>query len=348
MKKIIVNASVKYEVLIGENLLTSSAERIKAVSNNGAKFAVITDKTVNSIYAEKFSSALKDAGLSVVKYVVKGGEKSKSGKDYLKILEFLAEEKFTRSDCLIALGGGVIGDLTGFVAATYLRGIDFIQVPTTLLAFADSSVGGKTAINLKSGKNLVGAFYQPKLVLCDVDLINTLSASDYASGMAEIIKYGMLFDNEMLKLLDSGMDGKAEEIIWRAVDFKRKVVEEDERDNGSRQLLNFGHTLGHAIEIKSKFKIPHGQAVAIGMKIITERALAKGLCKEEVLIVLIKLLKKYGLYTEKTFDVQKLFEITLVDKKRKSGDITVVLPTSLGKCELKKMSINEWKEFLLN
>jgi len=346
MKSIIVKASKTYEVKVGNGLLDRIGQTLKEKNIQG-RIAVISDKKVFSLYGNKLISSLNVAGYDTVAYTVKGGEGSKSGKDYLKILEFLAKNQFTRTDTLIAHGGGVVGDLTGFIAGTYLRGIKFIQVPTTLLAFADSSVGGKTAINLKSGKNLVGVFNQPEAVICDIDVIKTLSKKDYACGMAEIIKYGMIFDEELLELLQDGMENHAEEIIARCIDLKRIVVEKDERDNGDRQLLNFGHTLAHAIEKASKFRIAHGQAVAVGMHLITERAVEKGLCEKQVLDKLESLLVDYDLPVAVNIETEELFEITLVDKKRKGDEITVVMPEKLGKCYLKKMSVNEWKEFIL-
>ena len=228
-----------------------------------------------------------------------------------------------------------------------MRGIKFVQVPTTLLAFADSSVGGKTAINLKAGKNLAGAFYQPSLVICDIAVANTLTPSEYACGMAEIIKYGMVFDKDLLTLLEKGMTDNAVEIVARSIDWKRTVVERDEFDNGDRQLLNFGHTLGHAIEIESGFSIPHGKAVAIGMHLITERAVKNGLCSKTLLERLDGVLDKYDLPKTCEIPLDKLVNRTLVDKKRKSNYITVVLPVEDGKCTLNKMTINQWKEFLL-
>ncbi|MBR2614279.1 MAG: 3-dehydroquinate synthase [Clostridia bacterium] len=344
MIKINVNTMPKYDVLIGKNLLENTANFIKEVGLTG-KVLVITDKTVDKLYSKVVIDNLQANGFDVFKYVIKGGEKSKSGKDYLKILEFLAKNQFTRSDFLIALGGGVVGDLTGFVASTYLRGIPFVQIPTTILAFADSSVGGKTAINLKAGKNLAGAFYQPKLVICDVSTAKTLPKEEYANGMAEVIKYGMLFDKDFIKSLLNEND--LESAIAKSVEWKKKVVESDEKDNAERQLLNFGHTLGHAIEKESGFKISHGSAVAIGMRIITQKAVNKGLCDMNCLGLLDALLTKYNLPTKTDIKIEKLVNTTLIDKKRKGDYITIVMPKELGVCKLEKMPIEEWKDFIL-
>ncbi len=347
MKKITINASTKYDVIIGKNLLLTVGDTLKNAGFTG-KIAIITDKNVDRLYSLTVINSLKESGFSAYKYVIDGGETSKSGAEFLNILEFLAENEFTRSDGLIALGGGIVGDLTGFVASSFLRGIKFAQVPTTLLAFVDSSVGGKTAINLNAGKNLAGAFYQPSVVICDIVTAKTLSDKEYACGMAEIIKYGMLFDAQLLELLEKGMERHTEEIIARCVDWKRIVVEKDEFDNGDRQLLNFGHTLGHAIEKETDFNFLHGQAVAVGMRLITERAVKKGICDEKVLDVLDNLLEKYLLPKECEISIDKLVNRTMVDKKRKGNQITVVLPSDKGKCKLQKMYLDEWKEFVVN
>jgi 3-dehydroquinate synthase len=343
MKTITVNASKTYDVIIGSGLINSISTLLKNAKIDG-KLAIVTDKTVNSLYGDKLISALD--GYDYALYVSDGGEESKSGTEFLNILEFLAKNEFTRSDVVVAFGGGIIGDLAGFVASCYLRGVRFVQIPTTLLAMVDSSVGGKTAINLNAGKNLAGAFCQPDLVVADTDVLSTLSLDDYKCGMGEIIKYGMIFDNTLLELLAKGMDDNCEEIVARCIDLKRIVVERDEKDHGDRQLLNFGHTLAHAIEKQTDFAIPHGQAVAIGMRIITEISAKKGVCGAEVLTVLDELLTKYDLPSTINIDNATLYKTTTVDKKRKGNTITVVLPKRCGKAELKKMTIDEWKEFI--
>ncbi|MBQ9103749.1 MAG: 3-dehydroquinate synthase [Clostridia bacterium] len=347
MKTVKIKASKSYSVLIGENLINSLPKHFQK-AKIGGKLLIITDEKVNSFYGDKVLDILTFAGYNVQKYVVSGGEKSKSGKVYLEILDYLAQNEYTRKDTIVALGGGVVGDLAGFVSATYLRGINFVQIPTTLLAFADSSVGGKTAINLKSGKNLVGAFYQPKLVVCDISLIKTLDKKDYASGMAEIIKYGMIFDKKLLELIKNGMEENAEEIIFKCVALKKRVVQKDEKDNGVRGLLNFGHTLGHAVEKCSGFRVAHGKAVAIGMSIITETCVRKGLIESEVLNTLTELLVQYGLPTKTDIPLETLMEATMLDKKRKGGIITAVIPKKMGKCILKDFTIESWKDFILN
>jgi 3-dehydroquinate synthase len=219
------------------------------------------------------------------------GEKSKNSVTYINLLNFLAENHITRTDALLALGGGVVGDLTGFAAATFLRGIKFIQCPTTLLAMVDSSVGGKTAIDLECGKNLAGAFYQPSVVICDITTLDTLSEKIFYDGCAEVIKYGVIASEELFEICRDGFKDNIEEIIYRCVSIKRDIVMEDEFDTGMRQLLNFGHTIGHGIEACSKYYITHGTAVAIGMVLITKAAVKMNMCNEEVLVRLEKLIE---------------------------------------------------------
>ncbi|MBO5223441.1 MAG: 3-dehydroquinate synthase [Clostridia bacterium] len=345
MKKISVNASKTYDVIIGKGLLDSLALLLSNANISG-RLAIITDRNVDRMYGNKVLSVLS-ANYNCIKYVTDGGEESKSGAEFLNILEFLAQNELTRSDVIVALGGGVVGDLAGFVASCYLRGIKFVQIPTTLLAMVDSSVGGKTAINLKAGKNLAGAFCQPDLVVADTDVLSTLSTDDFKCGMGEIIKYGMIFDKNLLSLLEKGMADNSEEIIARCVDLKRIVVERDEKDHGDRQLLNFGHTLAHAIEKQTSFAIPHGQAVAIGMKLITDVSVKKGVCDKSVQNVLDRLLALYDLPDSIDIDNATLYLTTTVDKKRKGNTITVVLPKSEGKAVLRKMTVEEWRDFIV-
>ena len=253
MKKISINASKKYEVLIERGLLKKSGELIKKVLPDAQKLLVVTDDTVKHLYGESkgsFISGLRDAGFEVYSFVFKDGENSKTPETLLKILEFSASPHvgLSRTDAIVALGGGVVGDMAGFAAASYLRGIPFVQVSTTLLAAADSSVGGKTAVNLEAGKNLMGAFWQASLVLFDPDTLETLSADTYADGIAEIAKCGFIMDYSIIEKLGGQSKYEVEEIVSAAIEVKKRLVEEDERDTGRRQLLNFGHTVGHARE----------------------------------------------------------------------------------------------------
>ena len=232
--------------------------------------AVITDSNVDKLYSNILISSLEKSGYKVSKFVFDAGEQSKNANTFVDILEFLANSGLTRSDCVFALGGGVVGDIAGFAASVYLRGIKFVQIPTTLLAAVDSSVGGKTAVNLPAGKNLVGAFHQPSLVLCDLDTLDTLPESVFQDGCAEVIKYGVIYDAGLFShLAENGLAFEREYVISRCVELKRNVVEQDEFDTGARQMLNYGHTIGHGIEAQSGFSVTHGQAVAIGMAIVS-------------------------------------------------------------------------------
>ena len=347
MKKISVNAgSGSYEVCIGGGLLKNIGAMLKETLPKAQKIVVITDETVAPLYLDTTLKNIAEAGFEADFDVIASGEQSKSGATYLTLLQTLAEKKITRTDALVALGGGVVGDLTGFLAATFLRGIPYVQVPTTLLSMVDSSVGGKTAINLGTSKNLVGAFYQPRLVLCDTDTLQTLSKEAFADGMTEIIKCGMIDSLSLLQQLQSGDVSQMDDIIAHCVTMKRDVVEEDERDTGKRQLLNFGHTIGHAVEQLSHQQISHGQAVALGMVMETRAAIRMGLCPENALTQLIKLLEQFDLPTVQHYCAEDLYEAALGDKKRAGGKITVVTPRAFGKCELYTMKIEQMFDWI--
>ncbi len=304
----------------------------------------VTDSNVDSLYADRLDASLRRAGFDSVRYVFPAGEKSKNAGTLISLLNFMAESKLTRTDTVFALGGGVTGDLAGLAAALYMRGIGLVQVPSTLLAAVDSSVGGKTAVDLETGKNLAGAFYQPDLVICDTETLKTLPDTEFSNGCAEVIKYAFIRDAELLGLLDrnAGID----EIIYRCVSIKRDIVISDERDTGERQLLNFGHTFGHAIEKYSNYLIPHGSAVAIGMTVMTAAAVKQGLCNKDCLDALTKILHEYNLPVRTEYTANNLFDAVLSDKKRKQETITLVVPRRLGFCELIKVTLGEAREFL--
>lgn len=341
-----VHASKKYTVKIGAGLLSALGQEASTLVK-GRKAAIISDSHVWPIYGKEAESSLKNADFSVCHMVFPAGESSKNGQTYLQILNFLAENHLTRSDCLIALGGGVVGDLCGFCAATYLRGIAYIQLPTSLLAMVDSSVGGKCAIDLDAGKNLAGAFYQPSAVLCDTDTLSTLPATVFADGCAEIIKYGVLFDEALFSQLEQeGLDFQREKVIARCVELKRNVVEVDEFDTGKRQLLNLGHTIGHAIEKESHYRISHGHGVAIGMCIIAKAAAAQGECEALAVQRLHDLLSRFTLPTSATATAQALMVHIRSDKKCSDSRITLVLPATIGCCQLKNLPISQLETYI--
>lgn len=341
MRSVTVKTSATYEVLIGSGLLQKAGEAVKKVISP-CKAAIVTDSTVVHLYEETVRKSLTEAGFSVCTFVFPAGEASKNIHTLSHLLEFLAKEEMTRTDMIVALGGGVTGDLAGFGAAVYLRGISFVQIPTTFLAAIDSSVGGKTAVDLEAGKNLAGAFYQPKLVLCDTDVLQTLPEVVFADGIAEALKYGVLGDAALFEKIAGGdFRQDLEEIIETCVSMKRDVVEEDEFDTGKRQLLNLGHTFGHAIEQKSHFQMTHGHAVAIGMHLIAKAAEAKGIAEKGTAAAIAKALEQNQLPKETEFSPAEVAEGTLRDKKRRGGTISFVFPKKIGDCEIVKIPVEE-------
>jgi len=344
MNTVTVSASKTYDVQIGRGLLPTLGEKATGLCR-GRAVCIVTDDTVAALYEKSARASLEDAGFTVCTYVFPHGEESKSGENFLKLLSFLAQNHLTRADLLVALGGGVVGDLTGFAAACYLRGIACIQVPTTVLAMVDSSVGGKTAIDLPEGKNLCGAFYQPSLVLCDVDTLNTLPREIFRDGCAEVIKYGILGSRELFDQLGGEYDMEA--VITQCVKMKRDIVEDDEFDTGRRQLLNLGHTLGHAIEANCKFTLSHGKCVAIGMVMMAKAAVKHGFCTQETADEIKALIEAFGLPTETEQTVEEIERTALGDKKRQSGSLTLVVPTEIGNCALHPISVEELSNWIV-
>lgn len=341
MKTINVQASRCYDVVIGSGFLDNLGDQVLSVCKEPCKVAIISDSNVWPLYGDVVRKSLSDSGFQAVHYVFPAGESSKNAETYLSILNFLAESKITRSDLLLALGGGVVGDITGFAAATYLRGVPYVQVPTTLLAMVDSSVGGKTAINLPAGKNLVGAFNQPCRVLCDLNVLSTLPTDVFRDGCAEVIKYGVIYDADLFAhLAENGLKFDRETVIARCVELKRDVVAKDEFDTGARQMLNFGHTIGHGIEAQSDFSVSHGQAVAIGMAIV-----AKAGCPA-IFNRLISVLEKFDLPTTTDFTAEQLYTSALSDKKRAGGTVNLIIPTAIGNCSIVPTDVNELKSFI--
>ena len=346
MKTVHIDASRSYDVRIGRGLLDDCGRQI-AERVHCASAAVVADDTVYALYGERVCASLEAAGVRTVCYVFPHGEKSKNLLEYAKILNFLAENRVTRADVLIALGGGVTGDLGGFAAATYLRGIPFVQLPTTLLAVVDSSVGGKTAVDLPAGKNLAGAFYQPELVLCDLDTLDSLPREIFLDGCAEVIKYAVLGSRELFALLADIPSGKGlEEVTARCVEMKRDFVQSDELDRGARQMLNLGHTFGHAVEASSRFTLSHGKSVAIGMAMILRAACSRGLCSAETRDAVIALLQRYGLPTECPYPADMLLGALSADKKIFGTRLNLVVPTDIGACRLLPVGVDELSGWL--
>ncbi|MBQ2383589.1 MAG: 3-dehydroquinate synthase [Oscillospiraceae bacterium] len=346
MRRVEVDASRSYEVLIGRGLLAGLGQEVRRVCK-AEKVAIVSDSNVWPLYGEAVKASLGRAGLEVVRFVFPAGEESKNGTVFLELVDFLAREQMTRSDCLVALGGGVVGDLTGFASATYLRGIACVQVPTTLLAAVDSSVGGKTAIDLPAGKNLCGAFCQPRLVVCDLDTLDTLPEDIFRDGCAEVIKYGILYDEDLFRHLEEqGLRFDREAVVARCVELKRDVVMEDEFDTGARMKLNLGHTVGHGVEAQSRFTVSHGKAVAIGMAIVARTAAGRGICQPEVRDRIVGILERFGLPVGTAFGTDALYRSALSDKKRSGGRVDLIVPERIGSCKILPTPVGELRTFI--
>lgn len=352
MSIVTVKNSKEYSVHVECGILEDCGTLVREACG-GQKILIVSDENVYLIYGEKVTEMLETSGYSVCHYVIAPGEKSKNIENLSKILSFLAQNEFTRSDVLCTLGGGVVGDLGALAAGMFNRGIKLAAIPTSLLAMVDSSVGGKTAIDLPEGKNLAGMFYQPDVVICDPTVLKTLPYEFMKDGFAEVIKYGViksegLFEKLFNIDLNSFAEHKelAESIISECVSIKSKVVCEDEYDNGIRQILNFGHTIGHCIELLSNYEIPHGTAVSIGMVSITKSCNEKNICTADSYDRLTELIEKHGMAKTLPFEKSEIVKSALHDKKRKGDMITLVLPKNIGSCELRKISIDEISEYI--
>jgi len=338
MKKVRVRlGSNSYNIHIGPGLLMQTGLKIKEIGFND-KLVIITDPTVKSLYGNTLKQNLTSNGFKVLILEVPEGEEQKSletaGRLYHELTDFYAE----RTTPILALGGGVIGDLTGFVAATYLRGVPLIQIPTTLLAQLDSSIGGKVAINHGLLKNKIGAFYQPRLVISDISTLKTLPPGEISDGLAEAIKYGVIWDEELFAYLEEYLnqikslnDRALETIVFRSAKTKAEVVNKDERDFSLRNILNYGHTVGHAIESVSDFKVKHGEAVAIGMLIAARISNKLGILDKNEVIRLKSIIDRAGLPTEiPNLQLEGLLKAMKHDKKILQGKIRFVLPKAIG------------------
>lgn len=346
MTKVTVDASRKYDILIGSGLLPTLGDQV-AKLGKVQTVCLVSETNVYPLHGSAAEESLKNAGFRVVSFIFPAGEASKNGETFLSLLNFLAENQLTRSDLIVALGGGVVGDMAGFAASAYRRGIRFVQVPTTLLSAVDSSVGGKTAIDLPSGKNMAGAFYQPSLVLCDTDTLKTLPEDVFRDGCAEVIKDAVIFDAPFFRYLaETGMDFDREKVIQRCVELKRDVVMEDEFDTGARMKLNLGHTVGHGVEARSRFSLSHGKSVAIGLSIVCRSAVKKGLLSCEDSDTILRVLRDYGLPTETVYSAEELTAYTLSDKKRAGGKVSLIIPREIGRCDIVPTPIEEMQSFI--
>ena len=341
MRRIRVQVQNGYDVCIGRGLTAGFGGLLRSAVGE-CRVAVMTDSNVAPLYLDALTQSLEQAGYDVCAFVFPAGESSKRMDTLAEILEFLVENRLTREDCVIALGGGVTGDLTGFAAGCYLRGIRYVQAPTSLLAAVDSSVGGKAAVDLSAGKNLAGLFYQPSLVVCDTNCFATLPESEIANGSAEAIKTGVLGGETLFGLFESGAAREQmEQVVAQCVAYKARIVEADERDSALRNILNLGHTAGHAIEVCSEYAIPHGQAVAIGLGIIARASERLGEAQEPIYERIRQTLVKNGLPVVSPYSPEELAAAALSDKKRAGDSIRLVLPRAIGNCVLKSVPVSE-------
>jgi len=345
--KITFHTTPGYDVLVEKGLLHGCGEAAKAVLKPESQVMIVSETNVFPLYGKTVEDSLKTAGFKVSRYIFDAGEQSKNLRTVTHLYERLSEKGFTRSDSVVALGGGVTGDLAGFAAATFLRGISYIQIPTSLLAQVDSSVGGKTGVDLPYGKNLVGAFHQPSLVLTDPDMLSSLPKHYRNDGMGEVIKYGCIDDRELFEML--GSDGVQDigKIIPRCIDSKRRFVEADTRDQSRRMILNFGHTFGHAIEKLQDFKgFAHGEAVAVGMVIAAGIGERLGVTKSGVRAEIEALLRRYDLPVDAPFRAGELIHAAKMDKKSDGQQLHLILLKDIGNAVIHKLHKSELQKLM--
>lgn len=345
MEKVRVNLRERsYDIVIDSGILPNIGERIKGF--DFSKVAVISNPTVFNLYGDAVINSIKNAGFETLHVIIPDGEEYKNFNQTYQILTDLLKNKLDRKSCLIALGGGVIGDITGFAASIYMRGIDFIQVPTTLLSQVDSSVGGKTGVNHELGKNMIGTFYQPKLVWIDIDMLKTLPKREVLCGIAEIIKYGVIWDEELFEFLEKNRGSiltlaplPLSYIIKRSCEIKAEVVSRDEREAGLRAILNYGHTIGHAIETETGYsRFLHGEAVAMGMNLEALLSEIMGFLNKKDALKIKAVIDSYGLPSELPADLNadKLISHMKLDKKVEAGEMKFILPEKIGKVKIQK------------
>jgi 3-dehydroquinate synthase len=347
MRTVHVSTGKPYDIFIERGLLDKAGEYAKSLSS-ATRAVLITDTNVAPLYKWRVLNSLSAAGFEVATHVFQAGEESKHLGTIAEMYKTLADSGMTRKDMIVALGGGVCGDMAGFAAATYLRGIDFMQIPTSLLAQVDSSVGGKTGVDLPQGKNLVGAFHQPIAVLIDPDTLNTLPDRFITDGMGEVIKYGCIKDAKFFEFLENeNALEHIEDVIETCVSIKRDVVSRDEHEKGERMLLNFGHTWGHAIEKVSGYtKYTHGEAVAIGMVKAVDLGVKLGETPEGVKERILAVLEKWHLPTTTNLPVEELFHTMCSDKKKLNGKIYYVMINNIGESKTRPLSEQELHDLL--
>ena len=325
--------SDSYDIVVSRGSLACAGEHL----NLNRRVLVVTDSGVPAEYAKAVASQCKDGIICTVDM----GEASKSLVGFEQLLKVMLDNSFSRKDCVVAVGGGVVGDLAGFAASAYMRGIDFYNIPTTLLSQIDSSIGGKTAINFGGVKNIVGAFYQPKKVLIDPELLKTLPKRQISNGLAEAIKMALTSDEELFRIFESeDIESNIDEIIFRSLNIKKSVVEQDEKESGLRKVLNFGHTVGHGIESSENLsQLYHGECVALGMI---------PMCGDVTRPRVVSVLKKCGLYREPDYNWDMIAEAAFHDKKADGGSVTVITVSEVGSFEMKTMGCADVIELAKN
>lgn len=345
MKTVSIKASSSYNVYIERGLMDNCGDMVAELCK-GRRAAIISDSNVAPLYGSRVEASLRKSGFETSLLVIPAGEESKNPENLIKAADFCIESGLTRSDVVVALGGGVITDMAGLCAAMYQRGVTLVQIPTSLLAMVDSSVGGKTAVNLSKGKNMFGAFYQPSAVLCDTSALSTLPKEEFSNGLAEVIKYAVLRSGKLAEILSGNINERIDEMVEECVSIKRDYVAKDEFDKGDRQFLNLGHTVGHAIERTSNFEIAHGSAVAAGMCIVARACVQMGICSADTAKLIESLCTRFELPTYSDTDADLLFDASLSDKKREGAEVSVVMIRDMGDCYLYKTSTEFLKEII--
>lgn len=350
-----IDTPTPYQVHIGTFLLEQVGPIVREAVPRAERALIITDSNVGPLYAAPVLESLQATGLAASVATFEAGEVHKRLDTLADLLERCAAEQLGRNDCIVALGGGVTGDMAGFAAATYMRGIDFVQVPTSLLAMVDSSVGGKTGVDLAHGKNLAGAFWQPRAVIADVGCLGTLSDAQLADGCGEVVKHALIADAELFAELEATpltsdllkRDlGRVAWIIARNIDIKRAVVVADEHEGGMRKLLNLGHSIGHGVETAEGYTLGHGTCVGIGMVAIASAAVTAGACAEEVPARVAALLRAHGLSLDFSAETKRIWEEALHDKKRQGDVIDLVIPRGIGAASLAPTPLDEFRRIL--
>lgn len=343
--KLDIETARPYSVYIESGLLDRVGELAQKTRKPGSQAMLISDSNVFPLYGERVSASLERAGFAVSTFVFTAGEPSKQIATVCQMYQALAEKEFTRTDFIVTLGGGVTGDMGGFAAATYLRGIPFIQVPTTLLSQVDASVGGKTGVDLPFGKNLVGAFHQPEAVLTDPDTLKTLPEHFFRDGMGEVVKYGCISDQPLFQALEAGTAlENLEDLLARCVASKKSFVEEDTRDTGRRMILNFGHTFGHALEKLHNFEgLSHGEAVGIGMVLASRVGEELSVTPKGTAERILTVLGQYGLPTSSQFSWEEIVDATALDKKSDGSSLRLILLKEIGEAVIHPVTREDLK-----